>query len=103
MENIQIITILQEYDADGKEIKSTTYNTNGISSYSVNEYDSDGHNIKRSHYSADGKLSSYTEMKWEDDKIVEQNFYYTSGELFHSSIYEYDKYGNTIMVTVNEK
>lgn len=93
---------ITEYDADGKEIKSTTYNANGISSYSVEEYDSDGHNIKSSHYSADGKLSSYTDRKWEDDKIVEENFYYVSGEQFQSFTYEYDKYGNRIMEIIND-
>ena len=94
---------ITEYDADGKEIKSTTYNTNGISSYSVEEYDSAGHNIKSSYYSADGNLTSYEEKKWENDKVVEYNNYYASGDFFHSCIYEYDKYGNIIMETINEK
>ena len=94
---------ITDYDADGKEIKSTTYNANGISSYSVEEYDSNGDNIKSSYYSADGKLTSYREWKWEDDKLVECDYYYASGERFHSCTYEYDKYGNAIMMTITDK
>ena len=83
-------TTKYEYDANGFQIKASTYYQNQLEMYSTYENDANGNCIRADYYEADGTLTGY--MTYERD---------TNGTIISTSNYDAD--GNLESVTENQK
>lgn len=73
-EGKQLSKTIYTYDSNGKEIKTTFYDADGVTGYVEYEYNDKGQKTRMNEY-VDGKLSSYRTYTYDKDGAVTEKFH----------------------------
>ena len=89
---------IDEFDAAGKWVKTTHYNSDGaVQSYQESEHDTAGNLVKNTVYSPDGTVLSYWENEYNAaGNMVKMTYYNPDGTVVSYSEYEHDTAGNLV-------
>lgn len=86
-----------EYDAEGKLVKRTVYDEEGLREYYLYEYDAEGKLLKELDYDADGTLDDYTVYIYDaSGRVTREEDYDDEGELDEYHLCEYNAAGKLI-------
>lgn len=80
-----------EYTFDGKLLKTSSYDTNGMTGYHIEEYSDEGNSLKTSYYNPNGDLTQYVIRIYSEYLSAVETYYVRDGQgaLFERVEYTY--------------
>lgn len=87
--------IVDEYDAQGNNVKTSTYNLLGeLESAMQREFDRDGNCIRINYYDDSGNLESYIQQTYQNGERVRSDTYDPNGQMTDYTLYEDSRRSN---------
>lgn len=84
-----------ENDAEGRELKETLYDNDGMHIYRELEYDEAGNMIRKSEFEEDGTAGAQWQNEYDAaGNMIKSTIVFSTGRVYSIMEYEYDEHGN---------